>query len=233
MRLPKLKGQWTINRLCLLSFLSVLILIGTLPGYLRSEWPWSDLPYVENINQVRSIRQTGLDVPGWKTLDQAEVTIGDQQWSIQLIQQDEEKPVTLSLLPQPYYLAHPQVEWVDIKGRENWKTDSQRKLKFTLEQGVASKTTVEARFFRAWNRRQTFAVVQWYAQPNGGHFAPNRWFWADLRAQIHRSRVPWIAVSCKIPIKPLGDLETAQPLAESLVKSVQSALILGPFSKSQ
>jgi cyanoexosortase B-associated protein len=133
------------------------------------------------------------------------------------------------LLPQSYYLNKPQVEWMDLNGLEAWKTDSYDKLKVTIENEKQTET-VTTRFFRGWNRQQTFAVVQWYAFPQGGHYSATRWFWQDQLAQLHRSRVPWIAVSLKIPIEPLGEIVTAKPLAESLVKTIQMRLQTNAFN---
>ena len=84
---------------------------------------------------------------------------------------------------------------------------------------------VEARFFRAWTQRRTVAVLQWYAWSGGGNPAPSRWFFADQLAQLRRNRVPWVAVCLQIPIEPLGDIEASRPLAESLGKVVQTALM--------
>jgi cyanoexosortase B-associated protein len=89
--------------------------------------------------------------------------------------------------------------------------------------------SVKARFFRAWNQ-QTFAVVQWYAFNNGGHFSPANWFWQDQLAQLSDRRVPWVAVCLKIPIEPLGELKDAQSVAESLAKTVQTQLNNTVFS---
>ncbi|MGK7877659.1 MAG: cyanoexosortase B system-associated protein [Xenococcaceae cyanobacterium] len=228
MSLPKFKGGTSISRLALVLLLILLIGIGGVPGYWTGNLPWSDLPRVTNINQIRSLRQTGLTLPGWKTLDQKEVKIGGHKWSKQKIQKDAQKPVTLLLLPQNYYRDQPQVEWMDINGSQQWKTDSYSKLDFTFEEETAS-VEVKARFFRAW-KQQTFAVVQWYAWPGGGHYAPAQWFWSDQLAQLRRRRVPWVAVCLKIPIEPLGDLEAAWPLAKSLAKTVQATLNKDPFS---
>jgi cyanoexosortase B-associated protein len=65
--------------------------------------------------------------------------------------------------------------------------------------------------------------------PSGGDYSSLKWFWLDRLAQLKRDRVPWIAVCIKMPIEPLGDLQIAKPAAESLAKTVESALLSEPF----
>ena len=67
-------------------------------------------------------------------------------------------------------------------------------------------------------------MVQWYAFPSGGGYSNFSWFWRDQIAQLHQSRVPWIAVCLKIPIEPLANLDEVQPLAESLARQIQANL---------
>ncbi|WP_243397441.1 cyanoexosortase B system-associated protein [Crocosphaera subtropica] len=83
--------------------------------------------------------------------------------------------------------------------------------------------SITARWFQAWNNK-TYAVLQWYAWPGGGHYAPYQWFLADQKAQLKHKRVPWIAVSIKIPMEPLGNLEDMESLAKSLGQEVQKTL---------
>ncbi|MGF1482253.1 MAG: cyanoexosortase B system-associated protein [Cyanophyceae cyanobacterium] len=216
---PRLKGR---SRLALALLLALLLGIAAVPGYLSGNWLWSDLPETD-LTAVRALKQ-GLSLPGWETIDQATVRIGSHQWSAQLMSNAEQQ-ATLFLLPQTYYRNQPEVEWMDVRGAERWKTDSSQTLQFSLPQT----NTVTAHFFRAWNQRNTFAVVQWYAWPSGGHYAPARWFWLDQQAQLKRQRVPWVAVYLKIPITPLGELEAERTQAESLAKTVQLALLAGPL----
>lgn len=215
-----------------------------MPGYFTGNWPWAQLPPVANIKQLNELRKTGLKLPGWKTLEQRTVRIGEHEWSFQAVARDDSKPLVALLLPQSDRKSLPQVEWVDINGVEKWKTDSYMRIHFAVETSPLEKRTlasnltkniaasVEARFFRAWNQRQTFAVLQWYAWPDGGHPAPSRWFWADQLAQLHRDRVPWVAVCLQIPIEPLGDIEASRPLAQAIGKIVQTALMAGPLSRT-
>lgn len=225
--------QWSIVRITIILLTLLLIGIGAIPGYWRGSVPGSDLPQTNNLNSLRQIRADGLTLPNWQTIEQREVTIGGHKWSRQQLEQEQSgngtaKKLTLLLLPQTYYLNQPEVEWMDVNGRERWKTDSQNRLNFSVKHSSRS-LGVTARFFRAWNRRQTYAVVQWYAWPEGGHFSPSRWFLADRLAQLHRQRVPWVAVCLQIPIEPLGELEAAKSDAESLAKMVQNRLLADPF----
>lgn len=103
---------------------------------------------------------------------------------------------------------------------KDWKTDSFKTLKVNLDDGKTIKTL----FFRGRNRRETFAVLQWYAWESGGNFAPKKWFFADLKAQLKKQRLGWVAVSLRIPIEVLGDIDTVKPLAESLVIDIQKAI---------
>ncbi|WP_293118471.1 cyanoexosortase B system-associated protein [Moorena sp. SIO4G3] len=251
--LMKLIQPWQISRGVLLVLLLVLVIIGAVPGYLTGNWPWAKLPPVTNLQQIKVIRKTGIELSDWQTVEQQTIRIGGHKWSLQFIEQDQQKPVWLFLLPQNGPKSQPQVEWEDISGfmRQRlgqWKTDSYSQIKFvvngsdvegntqadptiTTQPKSHPKSVVNARFFRAWNQRQTFAIVQWYAWPEGGNPAPSRWFWADQLAQLHRKRVPWVAVNIQIPIEPLGDLENYRPIAESLSKMLQTALMSDPFAE--
>ncbi|HEY9651155.1 MAG TPA: cyanoexosortase B system-associated protein, partial [Coleofasciculaceae cyanobacterium] len=234
--LPKSLSWRMISRITVVVFLFVLLGIGAAPNYLSGKWPWKEPPQVANLKQIRQLEKTGLEIPGWKTLNQKTETLGGHKWSIQEIGQDSSEPVRLMLRPLSDRRSQPEVEWVDIDEFEHWQSDSYTRLQFTVERSllnpssegttakIATDTEVEARFFRAWNPQQTFAVLQWYAWYGGGHPAPSRWFFVDQRAQLRRERVPWIAVCLQIPIEPLGDLKTALPTARSLGQKVQAAL---------
>ncbi len=241
--IPKSMRSPILPRIALLCFLLVLLLIGAVPSYWTGNWSWVKPPPVANLKQLKELRQTGLDLPGWKTLEQKTATLGGHKWSVQAIQRDSPKPVRLMLFPQSDHKSQPQVEWVDVNEFERWKTDSYKKMQFVVEASQLENSTgasklivrpaaeVEASFFRAWNRQQTMAVLQWYAWHGGGSPAPSRWFWADRLAQLQRNRVPWVAVCLQIPIEPLGDIEASRQTAESLAKMVQSALMLGPLAQ--
>jgi cyanoexosortase B-associated protein len=242
--LPKSIQAGIIPRVAVVCFLLVLVGIGAVPGYWTGNWSWAEPPPVTNLKQLRELEKTGLELPGWKTIEQKTPTIGGHKWLVQAIDRDTPKPVLLLLLPQSDHKSQPQVEWMDISGFEQWQTDSRSKMQFAVETPPLEKPTgtskptksreakVEANFFRAWNKRRTVAVLQWYAWPGGGHPAPSRWFWADQLAQLRRERVPWVAVCLQLPMEPLGDIEASRSLAESLGKMVQTALMAGPLAGS-
>lgn len=222
--LSRMQKRWSIVRISLILLLSTLIIVGAAPGYLQGgNWSWSKVSPTANIKQIRGILSTGLVLDDWQTVDRQEVKIGGHKWVAQIIKKEDSKPIMLLLKPQVYYLNKPEVEWMDLNGIERWKTDSHSEIQFTVSQEQNAVPTT-ARFFRAWNQKQTFAVVQWYAFPEGGHYAPSSWFWRDLLAQLHRQRISWVAVSLRIPIDPLKELETAQPFAQSLAEQVQAQL---------
>lgn len=227
-----------IPKIILLLFLLVLLVAGAVPGYLKGQWRWQAPPQVANLKALKNLQKTGLELPGWQTLTQAVIPVSGHQWSLQQIQRDPQTQAILLLHPQPSSKDQPQVEWVDLKGlrwwqsvqTRQWKTDRYRRSQITVE-GQPFK--IEAQFFRSWiqerNFSGTYAVLQWYAWPRGGHPDPSRWFWADQIAQWQGRRVPWIAVSIMIPIEPLGEIEPVWPLAQSLAQTVQAALIAGPL----
>ncbi len=220
-------GTPSIIPIILILLLLISIFVGAMPGYLSGgQWRWSQLPKVPHLKAVKSVLSKGLELPNWTITQHQKVRIGGKTWSVQVMRSDRSdssKPLMLMLLPQNYYLDKPGVEWMDLNGLERWKTDSKGQLNFTLSEDSHS-IAVKTRFFRAWNRQQTFAVVQWYAFPSGGGYSNFSWFWRDEIAQLRQSRVPWIAVCLKIPIEPLANLDEVQPLAESLARQIQANL---------
>jgi cyanoexosortase B-associated protein len=222
-------SRFTIARSLILASLLILILIKAIPSYFQGAWPWKDLPPITNVRQLQNLRQNGLNLPEWETIEQKEVTIGNKRWSIQELRKDGSRPITLLLQPQIYYKDYPGVEWVDIDGIEKWNTDSKTELKFSLENN-AQKIPITARFFRAWNQQKTYAVLQWYAMENKGHFSSAQWFWSDVFAQLQGKRAVWIVVSLKMEIEPLGDIKKKEEFAENLGKIIQNELIKTTFN---
>lgn len=74
-----------------LVLLLLLLAVGAIPGYLTGRWQWHDPPRVISLNQLRQIRQKGLTLPGWQTIEQREQEIGARKWSYQLIQKKASK----------------------------------------------------------------------------------------------------------------------------------------------
>lgn len=232
----KFLKQLQFPKIVVLLLLLMLLGIGAVPGYLTGRWAWTSPLPVHRLEQIKQLRQTGLTLPGWETLEQQQQTIGGRKWSAQVIKQEgKQTQAILLLLPQNGPRDQPQVEWTDINGARRWKTDQNRSAHFTVEPPQGLKSTapakVEARFFRGWNNQQTFAVLQWYAWSRGGHPAPSRWFWLDQLAQWRYTRVPWVAVSILILTEPLSEVETSWSIAQSLGQTVQAALMAGPFLK--
>lgn len=242
-----------IRRLSIIVVLLAIALTSAIPNYFSGQWAWTQTPKVEVIQELKDLQDTGLSLPNWQTLDQQTGQIGGHKWSIQQMQAKSpsgasEQPTefVLLLLPQDWHDKQPQVEWMDLNGflgrmarpdgsPLGWTTDTQRRLTFTVSpsQGAQGPVTVNARFLRGWNQGQTYAMLQWYAWPNGGNASSSRWFWIDQWSQFRdQHRTPWVAVSVLIPMKPLGDITVHQALATSIGQEVQSALEVVFQSKS-
>ncbi len=227
------------SQIVVLFLLLLMLAIGAIPGYLAGRWQWQEPPPITSLNKLKQIRQTGLTLPGWQTIEQAEQLIGEQKWSLQLIQKQADKTqAVLLLLPQNGPRDQPQVEWTEIEGWGKsrwgqWNVAQNRSVEFSLKQAQNGKskaeTKVEATFFRAVTKEQTFATLQWYAWQNGGHPSPLRWLLADQTAQWHKQRAAWVAVSILVPMEPLGQIETVWQDVKSLGETVQAALMASIF----
>ena len=224
-----------LSQVAALLLLLLLLAIGGVPGYLTGQWQWKQPPPISTLKELKQIRKTGLALPGWQTIEQAEQQIGEHKWSLQVLKKEgSESQAILLLLPQNGPMDQPEVEWTDVNGwgRSRWgKWDitQYRSAEFTVKPSakLTSKveTKVEARFFRVVTPQQTFAVLQWYAMPDGGTPSPFDWFLVDQLAQWRKQRTPWVGVSILIPIEPLGQVETSWPLAQSIGETVQAKLI--------
>ena len=214
------KGLFT-SQIVILCLLGLGIIFVAIPSYFQQNWSWSDLPRVPEVTQMRNLPETQLNFAGWTTIAQKGRSINSYPWSFQLIEKPGQNAVLVALKGQKYYKDNPEVEWVDLEGVERWKSDSYKTLKFPSE--IKPNQTITARWFQAWNNK-TYAVVQWYAWPGGGHHSPSQWFLADQKAQLKDKRVPWVAVSIKIPMAALGDLKDMEPVAKSLAQEVQKTL---------
>ena len=228
-----------------IAILAVFVAAIALPRYL-GDWPWANNPTVPNKSALIAVKEGGLPLPGWQTVEQATTKLGGQPWSIQQLSAEPDtkramatedpSEIFMLLRSQVWYADQPEVEWVDIQGSQSWKTDSRQKLSFTVP-GVATEGTTAPRavqvsgdFFRAWNPGQTYAVLQWYAWPTGGSASPAKWFWADQKTQWQRNqRMPWVAVSFWLPIEPFSDIAARRAMAESLGKNLQETLLENVF----
>ncbi|MEB3180491.1 MAG: cyanoexosortase B system-associated protein [Nostocaceae cyanobacterium] len=231
MTIIKLLKNRNFTQIAVLLLLLLLLVIGAVPGYLKGRWQWQEPPPVPNLKQLKDLRHTSLNIPGWQTTDQREQTIGGRKWSLQLIKKDEKTPAIVLLLPQNGPRDQPQVEWTEINGWQQWDVAQERTAEFSIPNPKASNTNikVEARFFRGVTPQQTFAVLQWYASPTGGHPAPINWFFPDQVAQWSHKRLAWVGVCILIPIEPLGQVEQSWSLTQSLAQAVQTALIKDVF----
>lgn len=228
-----------MSQVAVLLLLLLLLAIGGVPGYLTGHWQWKQPPPVTTLKKLKQIRHAGLPLPGWQTIEQAEQQIGEHEWSLQVLKKEgSESQAILLLLPQNGPMDQPEVEWTDVNGwgRSRWgKWDiaQYRSAEFTVKPlaKLTSKveTKVKARFFRAVTPQQTFAVLQWYAMPDGGNPSPFHWFFADQLAQWRKQRTPWVGVSILIPMEPLGQVETSWPLAQSIGETVQAKLMADPL----
>ncbi|MBW4458970.1 MAG: cyanoexosortase B system-associated protein [Nodosilinea sp. WJT8-NPBG4] len=227
-----LPSRWV--NLVLVVVLTALAGMAILPAYLSGQWPWANSPQVAQIDQLRALQKEGLDLPGWQQTTVESVPINRQTWTLAEYRADspeaQSAPVqqfAVLLHPQPWHSNQPQLEWIDLAGAQKWRIESRRKLKVTS----AQTGPVEARFFRAWGDRQSFAIVQWYALPSGGHPSPSHWFWANQWSQLTQRRLtPWVAVSLLLPMEPLGTMDAYQPLAENLTGLIQQQLTAAAFN---
>jgi cyanoexosortase B-associated protein len=222
-------------------FILAIALTGVIPGYVGGHWSWQQVPEINHVQQLKALREQGLQLAGWHVLEQKSVDIGGHKWSAQsMIPAAEaelglpissQNPVWLLLRPQTWGKDLPQIDWIDINGAQQWTTDSQRSLSFTVA-AAGREQTVKARFLRGWTQKRTDAVLQWYAWFSGGNAAPSRWFWADQWQQFHnRQRFAWVAVSLRIPIRPLGEIDKAEAVAKALGELVQSTLVTTVFQE--
>ncbi len=223
----KYKKQSGIVQISLVIVLTILTIFIALPGYLSGKSTWRDLPKVSGINQLKSLETKRLNIPGWQTTDLKNPTVGTHKWSAQIISSESVPQAQLFLLPQKYYRSKPEVEWVDVDGFERWQTETIE----TLELVGSTGNLIQARFFKARNA-QTYAVVQWYTWPSGGDYRIFPWFWQDELAQTRGSRAPWIAVSLKIIMSPLDELQSKKALAQKLAQSIQKVLEQEVFTNS-
>ncbi len=262
----RLKERSTLAKVLAAGLLLGLTVWVALPSYFSGQWSWAQPLPIANIQQVRSLRQTALELPRWDNQPQAQLLsggavsltttltpstglrppqtalaiaeiqpmrvlpMGGNRWAHQELAHPEanQPPIGVYLLPQMDAINLPAVEWVDVRGTEGWQEQEVQSLTFTATVGDRQ-APVTARFFRAAAAR-TYAVVQWYAWPTGGHASPLAWFWRDQWAQLRRQRQPWVAVYLKIPMRAQSELESMQPLAESLAQDVQAALMADIFT---
>lgn len=243
---PKKAPKRSVVQLVVVAVLALFVTVSALPQYVNG-WAWTTPPKMSTATRdaLQAIPNQGLQIPGWVTTQQNKTKLGGKTWSVQQLSaagaaSDRAlSPVFLLLRAQTYEGDQPEVEWLDIRGSQHWKTDSHQKLTFEVPTeeagekagGNKSKTVrISGDFLRAWSKDQTYAVLQWYAWTSGGSPSPAQWFWADQKTQWTRyQRMPWVAISIWLPIAPFSDPASQQGIAESLAKSTQQTLLQEVF----
>ncbi|MEM1171577.1 MAG: cyanoexosortase B system-associated protein [Cyanobacteria bacterium P01_H01_bin.35] len=236
----KLFHKYQLSKVILLVFLLIVLVVGTVPGYITGKWSWKNTAQMANFKYLRQIRKDGLTISDLPTRSHQQRLIADHKWLLQEVKQNNQSIFLLLLVPNGPR-DQPQVEWMDINGFNRWKTDSHQRVKFTSEvadngnETTAEKqsSNIEARFFRGWTNQQTYAVMQWYAWPRGGSPEPGDWFWKDRLAMISRKRVPWVAVNILLPVEPLADIDPYLPQVTSIGEKIQASLMKEAFFKSE
>ena len=223
MALSTLSNPDRLTRILLLLFLTIILTIGAVPGYLAGKWQWQNPPAVKTLAQLKAIRKQGIQVPGWPTQEQRSVVLGEHPWSIQQIKSDRNEEASLFLFAQNGPKDQPQIEWSEINGIQRWQTDSDGEQSFDFN--IADKnSSVKTKIFRAWTSKRTYAVMEWYAWSDGGHPSPSHWYVADRVAQLNGQRQPWVAVAILFPMEPLDDLNKYRDRLTELAKTVQIQL---------
>ena len=217
----------------------VFLLITLVLGYITGKLPGTKIPSIPCLKGLRQIRKDGLTISDLPKKYHKQLQITNNKWLEQQVRYNTKDVFFLLLTPNGPE-DKPQVEWVDINGLIRWKIDSQKRIKFTSKIvqnscGINNKekqySNIEARFFRGWTSKKTYAVMQWYAWPGGGSPDPGGWFWADSLAMASKKRVPWVAVSIMFPIEPLGDVEPYIPHLISIGEKIQVALTTEAFKE--
>lgn len=221
---------WLFSQYILVGLLILLIGIGTVPSYLSGRWIWQEVPDILNIKHLKNLSETGLTLPDAQLKEHQPFMLGNKKWSAQVFQKSEQ-PFMLLLMPQDYHKNLPQTELSDLQYLEKWKIDSERSIRVPIQINQ-ERYSVVPRYFKAWTKT-TFIIVQWYAWPGGGSYSASNWFWQDQWSQLRQKRLPWIAVTLKIPIEPSQELKTMLPTINSLVQTVQTNLETQVFSQLQ
>lgn len=231
-------------KLAALIFLLVMVTVGAAPGYLQGNWRWTWVSPITNLQELREVRQTGIEVPNWITSDRGERLVGSKKWAAQQIypasddnntesdgdRAAQSNALQVMLLPLLSDKDQPQVEWSDWAGMVGITTDSERFVDLQASTG-GQRATFTVRLLRGWMEDNTTLVMaQWYAWPGGGSPRPSDWFWADRGSQIRRHRLPWIAVNMVMETeRPLDELADYQDLLIDAAIDVQTGLIQGPL----
>ncbi|WP_159786887.1 cyanoexosortase B system-associated protein [Sodalinema gerasimenkoae] len=222
----------------------ILLLVGAIPRYLQGSPPIDPIPDAP-IASLQTLRDQGLTLDNWTSVDLQNIQLGPNRWVMQTLSWDGPEPpegqtdrATLLMSPQRVQTgtsAQPQMEWIDVRGLgraqgERWTEDQHQQLRFTVTPESGRSTEIQARYFRGRTERRSFAIVQWYAWENGGNPSLVRWFWRDRMARLQNRRLPWVAVSLIVPIEHLSQVDDASPFLETFAQQVHTALLEQGFN---
>lgn len=226
----------SVTQWILIAALTVLVAIAAIPNYLQGNWPGSINLKIPEIGELRDLTQAPPELPGWTITHHEEIEISRKRWSHIDYQSNEAAPdasypsISLLLRAPNSHNQQPEVEWVDIQGATRWQVSDRHQVNFSTENN-GQPLPVVARYSRGFNADHTFAVMQWYAWPTGGHFAPGRWFWADqLQQWRNRERLPWVAVSLLVPIEPVGNIRVHTESVTAIAQTIQQNLLSSALS---
>ncbi|AFZ48110.1 hypothetical protein Cyast_2160 [Cyanobacterium stanieri PCC 7202] len=110
---------------------------------------------------------------------------------------------------------------IPLVDAQDWSTDSQNIITFETE----NNTNITALFERGWNQNNTVAMVNWYAWQDGGHYKPSRWFLRDLQSQIRGDRTGWVAISLRLYISPLEEIQSREEEITIIAQKVQKQIM--------
>lgn len=208
----------------LVGLLAIMVCVGLAPSLVSGQWPWDKPLRAPGLERLNALNESGAPLPNWTLKQHQIISVNGVDWSLSEYEPSAANDFTrlaLLLRPQPWHDDQPTVEWVDLRGVQNWRVGLQVNL--TLAADTAPAT---ARYFQANTDQQTLVVLQWYAWPSGGHFSPGKWFWADQASQWRSGqRTPWVAVSVLLPIEPFGDIRAYEAAATELGGEIQRSLM--------
>lgn len=222
---------FTVKRIAIIGLLLVSLLLGAIFA-----WPqiptWRSPIQVPGASILRQIREDGLPLPVDRTAQIAKVRIGGNRWVGQDLAAEDGALATILMRPQGGSKDLPYVDWSDLDGFFKWQQEPIQTLTVDIPNTTPT-AQVRARWFIARDPRNTrvvhfpqrVAVAQWYAIGTAGRPTILQWFWRDQWAQLQGRRVPWIAVSVRLPVEPGVALETTEATMTELVETIQGAII--------
>jgi hypothetical protein len=66
--LLSLKLQQKNSKIIIVILMMVLLIGAALPGYINKKWSWMDMPQLQTLPQLQTVRKEGLTIPGWQTV---------------------------------------------------------------------------------------------------------------------------------------------------------------------